>query len=291
MMENKNSLTFSFCGDYEVNARAVSTAISSLVDLSTAIAEKAYPDVEFRLSVRAIRPGSLEFDFTAAAIVLQPLLSSETISYAANMITVMAAAFKIKKFLKGTSPKSKSENDGTLIITRNDGSKLEIPSKAGVYFIDNRIDKSITNIIESVRVYDGVTGISIESDDRVEIKKEDFDACSKEIPLDIDDETDTFVTVRRNEVLFIRQADLTGELKWRFTGAENITAKILDDRFVSRVKTGQQSIKAGMYIVADVRVTMKLGPDNLPDENKRLYEVVRVHSINVPGEGQLKLDV
>lgn len=100
-MGNKGSLTFSFCGEYEVNALSVSRATESLVTLFTSVAEKEYPDVEFRLSVRAVKPGNLEFEFVATAMAaLQTVLAPENIEYAASMIEIMAATFKIKIFLK-----------------------------------------------------------------------------------------------------------------------------------------------------------------------------------------------
>ena len=295
-MDSKSSLTFSFCGDYEVSALSVSRAIDSLVTLSSTVAEKEYPDVEFRLSVRAVNLGSLEFEFVATAMAaLQTVLAPESVAYAAGIIDIMAATFKIKNFLKGKSPKSKVDVGADTVITHPNGSVLKVPKGAGnIYFIDNRIDRSITNIINAAKLSDGVTGIAIDAKDRVEIRQEDFEECSKEIDMNIQvSQFEPLVAIRSKEILFIRQADFSGELKWRFKGAgsENIVASILDEQFVESVKSGIQGIRAKMYLIADVRVTMQLTPDGLPDESRCTYDILKVHSVHIPGDGQEKIDI
>lgn len=287
-MESKGNMIFSFCGNNDVNALAVSDAIKSLVEMSTAVAEKEYPDVEFRLTVRAVEPGSLEFVFAAVAIAAQSILTPQNVEYAANMISVMSAAFSIKKFLKGRSPKRKLEVDDKIVITRADGETLVIPKGAGVYFVDARIDRSVSNIINSAKSSDGVTGIAIDADQRVEILRQEFDGCAPEIPVDSVDE-ETMVAVRYSEPLYIRQADFSGGLKWRFTGAENITASISDEDFLNRVKSGRQEIRAKTYIIADVKVTICIGPDGLPDETRRTYEITKVHSVHLPADDQITI--
>ena len=293
-MENKSSLTFSFCGDYEVNALSLSRAITSLVELSSAVAEREFPNVEFRMNVRAVTPGSLKFDFVAVALAAQTLLSHDTIEYAANLIGVVASTFSIKKFLKGKRPQRRETFNDHLVITNTDGDRLEVPVSAGVYFVDNRVDKSITNIINSAKASNGVTGISIDAGGRVEIPRDDFEQCSKELDIEMcTSAEEPIVTLRPKEVLFIRQADFSGELKWRFksAGAENVVASISDERFIDRVKSGVQEIRAKMYLIADVRVTVHLGLDGLPDESKCTYEVLKIHSVGIPGEGQTKFDI
>jgi len=294
-MENKSSLTFSFCGDYEVSALSVSRAIESLVELSTVIAEKEYPGVEFRLTVKAVKPGSLEFEFVAAAaLALQTLLSPENVTYAASLIEIMSAVFQIKHFLKGERPKSKEDAGEKIIIAHPDGGTLEVPKGAGVYFFDNRIDRSVTNIINAAKLSEGVTGIAVDANGKIEIPRDDFDSCLKEFSIDVSTvEVEPLVVMRPKEILFIRQADFSGELKWRFkgAGAENIVASVLDERFLDRVISGVQEIRAKMYLVADVRVTIQFGPDKMPDESKCTYEVLKVHSVGIPGEGQTELDI
>lgn len=294
-MENKSSLTFSFCGDYEVNALSLSKAITSLVELSTAIAEREFPDIEFRMSVKAVTPGSLRFDFVAAAVTAtQTLLSSGSVEYAANLIEVVTAAFAVKKFLKGRKPCGAEESGESLTITNADGLELKLPKGAGIYFIDNRVDKSVTNIINAAKTSEGVTGITVDADEKIQIQRAEFESCSTEIEgIDaVYKEASYKKTVRKNEALFVRQADFSGELKWKFFGDQNITASILDEGFQQNVKSGQIVISSKTYIMADVEVTVALGPDGLPDDTiKPTYNILKVHSVHTVGEGQEKLNV
>lgn len=289
-MENKSNLTFSFCGDYEVNALSLSNAITSLVEISSTIAEREFPDIEFRMSVKAVAPGSLNFDFVAAAIVAaQTLFSPSCTEYAANLISVVSAVFSIKKFLKGRPPQNTEKVDEKIIITNSEGLKIEAPKSAGVYFIDNRIDKSITNIISSARISEGVTGIAVNANGLVEISRDEFEACSEEIK--IEDTRGSLTKVREREILFIRQADFSGDLKWKFKWDQNITAAVLDSDFLKRVKSGEIGINAKTYIIADVEVKIYLGLDEIPDDSKPTYNIKKVHSVCTVGEEQTKIEI
>ena len=295
-MNSQSSLTFSFCGDNDVNALAVSDAIKSLVELSTAIHENEYPDVEFRLTVRAVNPGSLEFVFSAIALAAGTLFSPENISYAANMIAIMSAAFSVKKFLAGKNPKKVEKANEKITVTNAEAFTKTFPVGAGVYFVDSRVDRSVTNIIYNAKLSEGVTGISIDANGKVEISRSEFEDCSKEIDavnVQTIEEPEPIVSTRNKEVLFIRQADFSGDLKWRFKGVndENITASVLDDEFLDRVKSGEQSICATTYLVADLKIIVHIGTDGKPDDSRCSYEITKVHSVMTPGKGQTKFDV
>lgn len=295
-MEEKSSLTFSFCGDNEVSALAVSDAIKSLVELSTVIYEKEYPNVEFRLTVRAVNPGSLEFVFSAAALVTGALLSPENVNYATNLISVMGAVFSVKKFLVGKAPQSvKREHNRTVVINAN-GVKGEFPVGAGIYFVDNRVDNSVRNIINCASLSDGVTGISIDANGRVEIPRKEFEDCSKKLDFNLLEdaaELEPIVSMSYKQVLFIRQVDFSGDLKWKFTGIndENITASILDEDFMDKVRSGVQNLNATMYLIADVRSTVHILENGKPDKARCTYEITKVHSIKSPGDGQIKFNI
>lgn len=87
--------------------------------------------------------------------------------------------------------------------------------------------------------------------------------------------------------MYIRRPDILGDTKWGFKSDKNFSADVEDSEFLENVHSGKQSIVAKMYIVADVRLVMELGPDGLPDENTCKYTVVKVHDIHMPGDGQL----
>lgn len=293
MMEDKSSLTFSFCGDYEVNATSLCCAITSLVEISETIAEIEFPDVDFDMSVRAMRPGSLIFDFVATADFVKNMLTKDNIEFAAALLSGVSSAFAIKQFLKGENPKSVKSEEDTITIENPEGSKIIVPKTAGAYFINSNIDLSVTNAVKSAGMAKGVTGLKIQAENNtVEIPKAEFEECSKRIEINDDEHIRTFI--RERETLFIRQPDFSGGLKWKFTGVEdipNITASMLDDSFNEHVQKGEIAFTGKTYIIADIRVKRYLNLDGSPSAAKPSYEVLKVHDVCTAGEGQTKLNV
>lgn len=282
-------LTFTFEGDMEVDALSVSKAIENLVSVSTAIAENNYPDVEFRLAVRALSPGSLNFVFVAAAQAMQTLLTPDGIQYVKGLMDIVKASFEIKKFLKGSAPAHTTRAGDRIEIERPDGTKLSVPKGAGVYFIDQRIDKSISSIFSNALNSPGVSGVKLtkEDGDAVEIKVEQFQVCSEEIPIAELDSPKAITVERKSEVLFVRTPDLLGGTQWGFKTDKNIRADIEDKAFLESIQSGDQPIFAKMYIIADMRLTMEIGSDGLPDESKCHYAVTKVHSVHRPSGDQI----
>ena len=284
-------LTFTFEGDMEVDALSVSKAIESLVSVSTAIAENNYPDVEFRLAVRALSPGSLNFVFVAAAQAMQTLLTPDGIQHVKGLMDIVKASFEIKKFLNGSAPAHTTKAEDKIEIERPDGTKLSVPKGAGVYFIDQRIDKSISNIFNNALNSPGVSGVKLtkEDGDTVEIKAEQFQTCAEEIQIAEPDAPKAITVERKNEVLFVRTPDLLGGTQWGFKTDKNIRADIEDKAFLESIESGDQPIFAKMYIVADIRLTMEIGSDGLPDESKCHYAVTKVRSVHRPGGDQIDM--
>lgn len=294
-MENKSSLTFTFQGDHEVDAVSIVTAMQGLIKISNEIAKQNYPDVEFRLAVRALVPGSLSFDFVALACAAQNLFTPDNMEYAKNLIDCIKTSFEIKSFLKGSPPRAKKEQGGFITIENKNGSKMTVPVSAGVYFIDSTIDQSITGIFAESSGRQGISGIRLEHGKSVlDIPAKEFTTLSEKIDVSqievskLPESREVTVT-RQNEILYIRKPDLLSKTKWEFKSDKYITADVEDKAFLDSVQSGKRSIVARMYIIADVRLVMEMGPDGLPDENTCKYTVVKVHSVHVPGEGHLCL--
>lgn len=184
-MDSKSSLTFTFEGDYEVDALSMVTAVQGLIKISDEIARQNYPDIQFRLSIRALSPGSLNFDFVAYAVpVVQNLFTPSNIEYAKNLIECVKTSFEIKSFLKGSRPNSKKQSGDFITIENRDGSKMTVPQGQGVYFINSTIDQSITGIFETSSKSPGVSGIKIShGNSTVEIPLTEFPLMSEKIDM------------------------------------------------------------------------------------------------------------
>ena len=291
-MNEKANLTFSFDGGYEVDAVTFARTISALVEMTTAFAEDAFQDVRFGLTVRAIEKGSVKFDYIATVLAAaQQAFAPAHISYASDLISLISSAFSVKKFLKGRNPASRNISDGEIIIKNAEGREMRIPAKAAPIFVDQRIDKSVTAIIDSARSSPYVTGLTITSDRDVNISREEFDSCAE--PLDVEElESGNYIISRsQNAVLFIRQPDFTGDLQWKFRGEQNITASVKDEAFKRRVQDGDILISSQTYIIADLSIKTPISSAGVPDTAHAKYEVVEVHEIHTPGEGQTSLEM
>lgn len=288
-MGNRSSLTFTFEGDYEVNAISLVQVIGSLMDLSRAVAEREYPDTAFTMNVKAVTQGSLKFDFVVVEHMAQTLLSPDVVSYASSMIDILSSFFSIKKMLRGKKPNSIEEHVDKIIIENSEGLHIEAPAGASLYFTDNRVDNSVTQVFEAAKNSGGATAVSVKAGKTIEISRDEFDICAQRIDLDCTD--NCIKVVRENEILFVRQPDFTGNLKWKFTGDQNISASMLDAEFKRKVQSGEINLNAKTYIIADVQVTVPLKPNGTPDTERTDYEILLVKEIHTPGEGQLKFDV
>ncbi len=294
MRTDNSSLTFTFEGDYEVSAVSLITAVQGLIRISDEIAKYNYPDVEFRLSIRALKPGSLSFDFIALALPALTLLSPSNVEYAKNLIDCIKTSFEIKKFLKGKNPIKKEKSDRYIIIENKDGQKIKIPEDNNVYFINPNIDQSISTIFETLSPPTKVSGIKVSNENSsVHVPASDFSMCAQRIDISKFQEEcrkgDPITFIRHNEVLYIRKPDILGGSKWEFKSDKNITADIEDAEFLNSIHSGKQPIVSKMYIVADLRVVMMRDKDGLPDDSTCKYTVLKVHSVNMPTRDQLSL--
>lgn len=285
-LNQTGSITFTFQGDYEVEARTFANTISQLVTMSEIIAEKNYPDTKFGLSVRAIQPGSLSFDFVAsAAAIIPPLFSPPNIQYANTMVQIIKGCFEVKRFLKGEKPKAATEEGKNLVIERQNGDKITVPYGSQIVFNDNRVDQSVQNVFNGAIPAVGVKGISlkIENDKPLEIPREEFEACA--VPLEaigIKEKSKQKQVMRYNELLFVRKPDFWGDSQWGFRDAEkNIDADMADKEFAEKIQSGKCAIKGKMYIIADLQLTLEVDASGFPVEGvKPKYTVVKVHSLN-----------
>ena len=201
-MWNKSSLTFTFEGDYEVNALSLIQVIGALMDMSKVVTEREYPETAFSMKVKAITQGSLKFDFVVVEHMAQTLLSPDIVSYASNMIDILSSFFSIKKMLRGKKPSSIEEHGNKIIIENSEGLRIEAPAGASLYFADNRVDNSVTQVFEAAKNSGGATAVSVTTDKTVEISREEFDLCAQRIDLDCNE--NCIKSIRKDEILFVR---------------------------------------------------------------------------------------
>ncbi|NLH00418.1 MAG: hypothetical protein GX488_00710 [Clostridiales bacterium] len=285
-----DKLNFTFEGGYEVDALTVSKTIENLVKVMSITANAEYPESEFRLSVSAVRPGSLEFYFNAIAESAKTLLSDDNVNYAKAILEILISLFTIKKFLKKERPKAVKEARDNIEIHDCNGNMLVAPKGANIYFTNVNIDASISSVISAARSSPGVSGISITAEntgEKISIPITDFEELSQPIE-DISEQQKQF-TYNRVDVLFIKKPDLLGDSMWVFQSDRQVIADIADEAFMKKIHSGEIKVFAGMSILADIQVRYDLLENGLPNEKTIKYTVLHVKSINVPGDGQMSI--
>ncbi len=283
---NSQKMTFTFSGAYDVSALAVSKALQSLVTIAEATAKENYPDVEFRLSVNALSPGSLNIDITAIAQLAQAVLNPANIQYAKDLVSTIQSVFEIKRFLGGKGPQKVTHTDSVLEITNAAGATLRASSPAGVYLVNLNIDRELSDFFNTAQQSAGVSGISISQPDKekMTIGREDFASCAVPLGDQLDkcqiEDTDVkpIEWIRHNEILFVRQPDLMGKSQWRFKTDRYFYADIADEEFLEKVRKGE-SMSSKTRLLADVRIVLPVGKDGTPDQEACRYTVLKVHDI------------
>jgi len=287
--KDKCELSFVFEGENSVDALTVTKALDGLITMVSVIAECEENETKYRLAVNAFSPGSFAIVLLAFAESVRSLLTPEGVGYAADLVGVIGACFSAKRFLKGKLPKSREVKEDYLIIENAEGATAKFPKGVNALFVDQRIDNSITCIINGAMLSDGVSGIRVDAQKKsVRIDKEEFSECA--IPIEVENiDTKIFESTRLNEILFVRQPDLLGDSKWGFKSDKNLTADIADKDFLEKIKAGEYEIYSGMYVIADLAVRVMIGANGLPDEKSSKYTVTKIHHVSTRKDAQTSI--
>jgi hypothetical protein len=134
---------------------------------------------------------------------------------AKKVTDVFLNVFNIKKVLKGEKPKKLEYVEDKAIVTNIENETITVPDTAAkVYFQNEKMDNAIINIINVIDSDNDRSGLSIcrDSNNSVQIKKEDFINMSKKIITDKVIIKNTW----ENEIetnLLLRKPDLLGDSK------------------------------------------------------------------------------
>lgn len=284
-----DKFNFTFNGDYEVDAITVSSTIKNLVELMSIAAASECPGTVVRLSVSAVKQGSLDFYFNAIAESTKTLLSANNMNHAKLLLDVIVALFNVKNFLKGKRPESVKEVGDNIEVKNITGDVYVVQKGANILFSDYNVDALLSGVFSSANSSPKVSGISISDKNgpKVSIPREDFGELSVPITGLVD--TPKQFTYERTDVLFIKKPDLLGETAWTFQADKQIVADIADKEFMGRIHDGEIKVSAGMSIVADMRVRYDLLDTGLPNEKTTKYTVLHVNEINYPDDSQLRI--
>jgi len=287
MVLSRERLSFTFEGGYEVDALTVSKTIDNLVNIMSITAQAEYPEVVFRLSISAVKPGSLDIDFNAITESLKNIFTEENVTCASNIVKLFISFFDIKKHLKSKKPRSVEQDGEVIKVVNNEGNSISVPKGTNIYFNNYKIDNYISGVFSAVSSSNNVDGVSLFTDStgKLAFSKDDLTELSNPIPDLIEPSTQKIIM--RTDTLYIKKPDLLGDSMWTFESDRQISAEIIDNDFISRIRSAEIKVCAGMSITVEMEVRYDLDKDNMPDPKSYKYKIVRVLETYIPGEGQI----
>jgi hypothetical protein len=246
-------------------------------------------DLKVDIRIKALTPGSFNVTIDIIQEIVQNLLTTDNVVYAASLVTILSGIFGIRKFLKGKKPDSITEIDNKIQIKNNTGNITIVEKNAYHIYQSNTMVSEALNDTYSTLTFDkNVTSFNILDKTETPIfqsDRGDFEICSEVV-----DQKDSekkvnveLASVSINKICFER------DYKWQFYYKGNkIQAQIKDQDFFKRINEGEKFSKGD-----SLEVELKINQE-FSDENNtyilKSYEIVRViNHIPRPFQHALKM--
>lgn len=256
----------------EADAAAVAETLRAVVALLNAAIHEVKSDARFALKARAPSAGSLNvyLEWIGAAAILV----GANLPIITEALNLAKAYFEFRLLGKGKHD-SQSESKSPINITNNTGTiNLLLNSQVNITVGDaaNAIEADPT--IKSVSVLQGEERTAIIKIDREHLAYLKYD---EKVPtIDVPAKRTQLI---KKASLLVRTPDLLGEAKWAFNyKGVRIEATIKDDKFLTTVRSGKQSFKAGTEIIADMTAEEEFDPVTSAYVPKS-YTIDKVHRL------------
>ncbi len=278
LIKSESNFAFHMDGENYIDAEVLSNIIKDIADLTKIAAKSEDPEAYLKMNVTAFKNGSFQIDFSAICENCETIfnLAKDGAGFAVTLVTIIEGFFKIKKHLKGETPKKIEELDNNKIqITNNEDSNITVIKSSDIILNNSTVDQLIINISDNVHKHNPRGGFSIERDgDVCYFDNEDMKNLSKPISTT---EINSYKEVTLRADLPIKKADLLGNSVWNFIYRNRvINATIEDEDFMEKVHFGKISVHAGDYITADIKIICQIDSDGNPMEDTLKYNVVKV---------------
>lgn len=280
----------------EDNSIPVKDLAPSLLALSEAFQEVQFitnPHEEpLSLDIKATEKGSFKIDLL---LVNGPDLLDQALSFLngsgtnafANLVmyaSVFGGAVQlIKKMWNSQIDKSENIDEGTVKITFEDKTTIEVPKESIEAAKSIEFRQSVKEVVKPLET-NGIEGMDFYNQKEITttIKKEEKEAFN------IPDIEDRELEVTESE-LYLQIINVAFEHgKWRFSnGSDTFYASIEDDNFINSVKKNQQQFGSTDTLKVKLRTAQKI------DKNGKLksdFTVLKVLE-HVKGSKQLELDL
>lgn len=250
MTANKTENVFNIKYGSDHSEVDVETFIESLESINSLVSETTQElGVDSaRLKIKAIKPGSVDV-FVELVRNSQQLLAPEVVSYAANLLGVVASLIVIKQAVGNRPPEVVSKDSQKVVIKDGRGGQIQIsPQIFNIYVSNPVIDSELSNNFKALSADVEVSSFEIRHNDSslVSIPKADFSGMA--VSRDNSD-TEKIETLRNVKLSIIKVA-FTKDYKWAFNyDGHKIHALVVDDNFHKSVDEGKKFSKGDVLEV------------------------------------------
>lgn len=246
-----------------------------------------------RVKIKSTRPGSFEilFDVDFSFInTIKDMLAGPEATAAANLITFLTAgsgtgvgAIALVRWLKGRRPTSITKQPDNKVVVEINGQSIEVDAPVARLALDVRVRLSLERVVAEPLSRAGFDGVEIGDSKKPEVIKKSEGYYFLTPP---DRGDGLFESHYRGPFSIVALSFKEGN-KWRLhDGKSQLSAIVVDEEFLARVNSDQESFSKGDILICDVRiVTRQDSSGNLKAE----YFIERVIEHRRPSKTQQSL--
>lgn len=240
----------------------VNVLINSLMYTSNLIQEinrELDTDKKIDVKIKALEKGSFEIHIELIESLLKSIFSSENVSYADNIISILGGLYGLVSFLKGDKPQEVINiTDSEVNITNEHGEKTIINNNIyNIYSNNTNIRKTISKQFSSMENSEEITSFEIQDwqgNTISEIDSENFSILSSPIDLSSDN-YENKVEIKENQKMLIIRPSFTTDLKWDLVyKGTKVSAFMKDEELIKAIDRGDQFSKGDLMVV-DLEIT------------------------------------
>lgn len=205
-------------GDNEIDTDVLCEILKSTSQILRTASVSIAPEAYYKLKINAISPCCIDVCVKAVIEYIPNLLTIDTISYSAILISTFSNILNIKQFLKGKKPKSATQEGDKVQLINESGEVQHYPAEVfNIYLNNTEIDNSTINIFSSLQREKSLESFDVLQDKNVltSIKKQSFNDMQEPLIQQIKDDLlkETYSNTIETVVL-IKKPDFLGNSKW-----------------------------------------------------------------------------
>jgi len=289
---NSISIQFKYKGDMEeIRADTLLMSLLGYVNLLQEVHKQLNIPNKLNIYINRTKKGSFIVDLNLLLDTFDKIKSlfwNNSPFDLKDIVEVSAALILLKAFLKKEKPKEVKEEDGKVIIINGDNNSFVIDQT--VYKMakeDESVDMAIIQMAEYVENDENIGGFEIEDNvgQTVTIKRDELRYLKAPNPIF---EEKTRAITKENVYLTVLKVVFAENRKWEFIFEGNkISANIEDDDFFKNLD--RYSFKRGTKLLCDLEI-LQVYSAKLNDFINREFNIKKVHKIIPPLESKKLFD-